>query len=209
MAGFNALVLFTGAVLATLCAAQRSGSSGGGNTGGTCCDQRTYQVTAAAFEPVTIDQSTVFVAVHIETGLNQSTEAYQRAADAVAGVQQVLARTDFVNITNRQEVGISVTVRNNFSCVFGVCSNIPIGFQSDDTISFNAPLSIVNNITLAILNINGTSIRNQQGFVPPEIFGAAQNTAIKRALTYAQYRADQTYSDLDSLAPSWSRQMTI
>jgi hypothetical protein len=162
-----------------------------------CCGQRTFSVQSNAYEPVAIEQNSVFVSIQSLTGLNQSELAVQRATTVTTRVLQVLNSGNFPNITNIQQVGVQVSVRTNFTCdTNGNCQSIPLGYLGSNTISFNIPLSSVNAINLAILAITDTSIQSQQGFVPPEIFGAAQNVAIKRALTFAQYRAEQTVSGL-------------
>jgi hypothetical protein len=173
----------------------------GGSSTDQCCNRRTFAVSSNAFEPVTIDQNSVFVAIQADTDNGQSELAVQRAADASASVLQLLRSGRFPNVTNVQSVGVQVSARTNFSCDSNGnnCQNLPIGFSGKNTISFNAPLSNINAMTLAILAIQYTSIQNQQGFVPPEIFGRAQNIAIKRALSYAQYRAEQTYTGLPNI----------
>jgi uncharacterized protein YggE len=208
MARCAALLVFSAAVLVAVTSAQNSPAQSS-YSAGSCCDQRTYHVTSSAYEPISINQNSVFVSIHIETGLNQSNEAVQQATASAARVLGVLRQPEFFNITDIQQTGVAVTVRNNFSCEFGTCSNTPIGYQSDNTISFNAPLALVNTINIALLTIPGASIRNQQGFIPPEIFGAAQNIAIKRALTYAQYRAEQTYSGLPGVKLGLPRTVVV
>jgi uncharacterized protein YggE len=173
----------------------------GGRSTDQCCSRRTFSVSSNAFEPVLIDQATIFVSIQADTGLGQSELAVQRASDASSSVLQILRSGRFPNVTNIQVVGVQVSGRTNFSCDTNGnnCRDDPIGFSGRNTISFNAPLSSINALTLAILAIQYSSIQSQQGFVPPEIFGQAQNIAIKRAMSYAQYRAEQTISGLPNI----------
>jgi hypothetical protein len=167
-----------------------------------CCTSRTFQANADTYEPIPIDQRTIFVGIQADSGLNDSAVAVRNAAEILKNVRAVLANSSlYPNITGVADVGITVTTRTNYSCDENFnCYSYNIGYSAVDTLSFNAPLPIINDVITTLLGVSaGVSIQNQQSYIPPDVFGAAQLIALERAVEFAQYRAERLIAKVKSV----------
>lgn len=164
---------------------------------GRCC-RRTFKVVQDAYEAVKIEQRTVNAQVSQNSGLEGSQGGTERAKAGIAQLKQLLTSNSSNGVTNIQEGPLNVYTNSDYRCDNNGnnCQSINTGYTSTITLSFNAPIPTIDALSPQIYAINGAEISYQSDYVLPEIFGAAQNSAIKRALTYAKYRAEQTVSGL-------------
>lgn len=185
MQRLNAFIVLALA-LATACAAADQ-----------CC-RRTYKVTQSAYEAVKIEQRTVYVTVSHTDGLEGSAAGTQKSKDSIAKLKSLLTGNSSNGVTNVQEGALQVSTNSNYQCDSNNnnCQNVNTGYTSRIPLSFNAPIATIDYLSSQIRQISGANIDYQNDYVLPDVFGAAQNVAIKRALTFAKYRAQQTISGL-------------
>lgn len=163
-----------------------------------CC-RRTYKVTQSAYEPVKILQRTVFLTVSHTDGVEGSAVGTKKTKDSISKLKKLLSSNSSNGITDIQEGALQVDINSNTQCDItgNNCQTIVTGYVSRIRLSFNAPIGTIDVLFPQIRRISGANIDYQNDYVPPDTFAAAQNAAIKRALSYAKYRAQQTVSGLE------------